>query len=384
MLNMSRRRRAHEEYRRAPDEATELKHAILDSYLDVWARVLGRVDESGQARALHYVDTHAFCGRHDDGSPGSALIAIQRGEAVHNDIPDAPRLDCHFIELDEEWFDDLDKEVRHALKLASSVTAHTYKGDWRETISGVLAKIPERHAAFIFVDPFGYEIPMADVARVLCGRPYSELFITLMDQPVARFMSDPDKHGLIDRLFGTTDWTHLREARHGEKRLAVVDFYVKQLRGHLKSVCGIQLPVVYPIRIHRENSPYCLVHAAQHPKAREVMERAVERGGTRGAMSNFAQEALVHAQAPYDAVRDAIRSQPGQRFDELTARVWQDHPYTTYEQLRSIVADQVARGDVRRETATGGQLRGNKPMPPDRLFPDAGGDRRLDQGGLFG
>jgi len=380
---MHRRRKAHEKYRRARDEATELKHAILESYLAQWSRVLGRVDPAGNRRVLHYIDTHAFCGRYDDGAPGSAIIAIQQGETVHRDIADAPQLDCHFIEIDEEWFDDLDREVRSALREAPSVTARTYRGDWRETIAGVLAGLPRWHAAFLFLDPFGYEIPMADVAELLCGRPRSELFITFMDQPVARFMSDPDKQGLVDQLFGTSEWKHLNDARRGEKRLAVVDFYVRQLRTQLEDPCGIATPIVYPIQIHRENSPYCLVHAAQHPKARQEMERAVKRGGARGSMSTFRQGELLLPASTFAAVRKVIGERPGQRCDDLAAAVWQEHVYTTYEQLRSLVGDLVERGDVRRETATGTRTSGNKPQSGDRLFPVLEGTRRLDQGGLF-
>lgn len=108
-------------------EQTRIKHAILSNYLTRWMAILGR-PRGGTTRRLHFVDSHAGRARYEGGEPGSPILAMEVGEALHRHYKGAVSLECHNVERDPFNFASLRWQVEVAKQDFPSVEVRNYEG----------------------------------------------------------------------------------------------------------------------------------------------------------------------------------------------------------------------------------------------------------------
>ena len=364
-----------ERYWESPSAATRHKHSILHGYLDRWISILGGWDSRGEPSVLHYVDTHAGRGRHKDGTAGSPIIAIERGDKIYNDRDGSFVLKCYFVEKSQEAYASLEREVEQALNAHNSVEAETYCGDFRDHIKGILERIPRWQPAFIFVDPFGYrEVTTGTLAEYLVGRCRAELFITVMDQYIARFASDKAKHRTLDNLFGDHRWREFID-HQSEVRGEMVDLYANLLQNEIEKQLGSEaLIFVYPIKVspsEPRQASYHLIHASQHRKARLEMENAVLRR-KEGILGPASSPIPILASGDVEKLAyELATAKPGIRALELAEKVWFEHRYVTWRHGIRVAIKSLAEQQVLEVRTSSGRVRNASSLPieSDLIYP---------------
>jgi len=161
---------------------TEIKHSILEKYLQPWLLKISEID-----REVRYVDGFAGWGRYDDESPGSPLIAMNVAERIIEEEWGriGQKLDfffCDFVEWNNANFEDLEREVNLTAEDAPrKIKPDCYNQKFEEYARDYIDK-KGRHTqpAFIFIDPFGFSgLPFEIVYKLLNLRSKGmEVFIT--------------------------------------------------------------------------------------------------------------------------------------------------------------------------------------------------------------
>ncbi len=118
--------------------------------------------------------------------------------------------------------------------------------------------------SFVFIDPFGYWIPIDLVRRVL-KFPSCEVMVNLMAQPVTRAVRDHTKAENLNVLFGSEVW---RQALGIESFSAQME---KLIELYVKSV-GARWTT--KLRLTGQTD-YTLLHFTNHPEGRTTMKKAV-------------------------------------------------------------------------------------------------------------
>lgn len=283
---------------RAPErwrykEQTKVKHAALSSYLTRWISILGR-PRPDRPRTLYYVDSFAGRGRYESGEDGSPIIAMRVGQQLHDDREGDVFLKCYNVEPDEENFGSLEREVDAARRLYPSVDVINYPGTIQEYEDRILEEIPDRAAAFVFVDPFGYGegVELDRVLRIV-RRRYHEVFVNFQSFSINRFLDVEDKAPLMDAIFETEQWRVLRGVSGRQQKL--VNLYSGQLQQQASQKYGIDELYIFPIKVSfpdRAADIYHLIHVSRSPKARLTMEEAVRSANllNQDALPVFATE----------------------------------------------------------------------------------------------
>lgn len=187
---------------------TKAKHEILSYYLGAWFPILATAH-----RRLLYIDGFAGPGEYKDGEDGSPVIALKvaKDHKLRNKLQrPGMELVFFFIELDEARFQNLEKKLAE-LQLPSNFRVEKECDSFEHSFGSALGEIEEqsKHLAssFVFIDPFGPTgFPMSLIRR-LAQQPSSEVLITFNYQDLNRwFISDPNKHKHVDKLYGSDIW----------------------------------------------------------------------------------------------------------------------------------------------------------------------------------
>lgn len=264
---------------------TEVKHDILQKYLEPWLYRISSLD-----RTVHYIDGFAGWGIYPDGSPGSPLIALS---VANQNLPSvAGKLDefrCTFIEKDQSNFESLNEAVKEELQNCDPIIkAKCENREFEEFAREYLVEEEGAIAAgaegpppsFAFIDPFGYSgLPFEVVDGLLNLRETGmEVFVSFMSGEMARFM-EVDNHKIpINELLGTDEWeNHVNpDADKEERAEQFLRFYKKQLREE----AGVDH--VWDFRMCREEKAetvYYLVHATNHFKGFKLMKDVMFNAG---------------------------------------------------------------------------------------------------------
>jgi three-Cys-motif partner protein len=260
---------------------TLIKHDILTVYLKKWLSILGR-PKPDERRTLYYVDTHAGRGRYHTGEDGSPIIAMKVGQelAEHYASQGGVRLVTHNVEIDKSNFASLETEVKALQPQCPDVFPNAYFGPVRDHAQSILEHVPTGAAMLVFIDPFGYDVPMSMVLEFLRSRKRAEVFITFMSHFVNRFLGDSGKAAAMNAIYGGEQWRELLNIHvEGVRQDRAVDLYCDCLQSKLETALNVR-GIVYPINVAHENASadiYHLIHVSQAFKARQAMEEAVER-----------------------------------------------------------------------------------------------------------
>lgn len=324
---------------------TQVKHDILSNYLLRWASILSGGSTGSRKLNFHYVDGFAGRGRYSGGEPGSPLIAMEIGEDLHRHRRGNVHLNCYNVEQDSENFLSLEKEVEEARPLYPSVGVEYFHGPFQEYSDEILRLIPENNDTFVFIDPFGYKgVELSEVMRFV-RRRRSEVFVTFMSNYIGRYMTDPNRAGAMDAIFGTNEWTKLVDLPTASQQASAVELYGKQLQKK-----GLEMRkelLVLPINVEfddRSADQYHLIHVSQHPKGRLAMEQSVEkvkRLSTQEALFTIAPEIQEH-------VMESLRTVPnGLTALDLAGKVWFRSWYVSWRRdFKEAIRELEANGEV--------------------------------------
>ncbi len=296
---------------------TRVKHDILFEYLKAFIPILSTASRGEPISVLHYVDSRAGRGWYEGGEPGSPIVAMKVGQELHEYLAryreDPVYLECYNVEYDRENFDSLVYEIDAVRDRYPSVGVRNFFGPFEEHADEILELIPSGEPTFVFIDPFGYlGVELQEVLRFV-QRPRSEVFVTFMSDRIGQYMTDTHKAEGMRKVFDTKDWRTLIGLQGTTQQKAAVELYARQLmnRAGEQGKCLY----VFPINVAYENRPgdiYHLVHVSQHPKARLVMEGAVNR-----VKGTSVEEQLFIAPEVEGYVIEALRASRHRRMTAL-------------------------------------------------------------------
>ena len=250
---------------------TEIKHDILEKYLQPWLFKITEVNSE-----VEYIDGFAGRGRYNDESQGSPLIAMDvANEHMETLAPKLSRFGCTFVENDPNNFANLESEVRKKERKCGPQIKPDCKNEVFESFARQLIDQSEESIppSFIFIDPFGFSgVPFETVKFLINLRSSGiELFITFMSGKMAQFMENPSHEVAIDDIMGTDEWRNELSPKlpKDERAEKFVRMYERQLREEADT------QYVWPFEmseaVKRQNA-YYLVHATNHFDGFKIMK----------------------------------------------------------------------------------------------------------------
>lgn len=258
-----------QEYHRR--EQTFLKHRVLEEYLAVWSHKLGSIP----GRHLWYVDVFAgpWESKGTDRADTSVAIGLKALRAAATTWEKAGRriqLHAVFVEKNPKAFAELRAFTAEA---GGNVDVQCFPGAFADHVEAIDRRIGN-DAAFIFVDPTGWDgASLRDIAR-LAARGYRDVLINVMYDHINRFKDDEReflRHQMRE-FFGLGD----DDMPRGLDEEALMRLYRQRLRERSGVPYVADLAVPMPTR---ERTKFRLVVAGHHPAVlklfREVEARVI-------------------------------------------------------------------------------------------------------------
>lgn len=261
---------------------TEMKHRILQLYLNPWLKKISMVESD-----LLYVDGFAGPGIYPNGSTGSPLIAMDMADKM---LSESDRLDrrvdsfkCIFIEDDPDNYQKLEQSVSERKQIVDDRIQPTcipgkFENWAREFIDKYEYGTPS--PSLIFIDPFGYgNIPFELISSLFQLRGKSlELLITFMAGKMAQWMEDSGHQKAISKTLGTTDWpdevtSDLDKDERAEKFSSI---YQRQLKEQANANFTMPFEMVEETK---RQTCYYLIHVTNHWEGLKVMKETMFNAG---------------------------------------------------------------------------------------------------------
>jgi three-Cys-motif partner protein len=167
---------------------TRLKHFILESYLETWARISL---QQGAHPAAWFIDAFAGEGKDEHGNAGSPIIACRVSRRLAGYLAErlpapVPQLNIVAIEHRKKTFD--------ALKAATLAFTQSVGGNCLQLRKGKLEQFLEEIMAMglmgdpklFFLDPFGVQGLDASVVQKVLQRPKYEVLALFCDSGAVR------------------------------------------------------------------------------------------------------------------------------------------------------------------------------------------------------
>lgn len=251
-----------------------IKHALIREYLNGWFPKLGLW--SGR---IVYLDTHAGRGAHRTGESGSPVVALETllSHKFRDRILEASEAKFLFIEYDSENVQALVERVRALGDLPDRVDVRISAEDCYTQLEELLAHFESTHSemapAFVFVDPYGFKVPGALLARLVsAGRV--ELFVNViwreLDMAIAQAQAHPGgaMAQTLELVFGDNRWSAIdRDASFDDRADQAIDL----LRDAYGAKWATSIRMLGPNGATR----YLLAHFTNHPDGRDLMKDCI-------------------------------------------------------------------------------------------------------------
>ncbi len=260
---------------------TKAKHSILRRYLQAYFPKMA----SAQRRIV-FVDGFAGPGEYEEGEPGSPIVALD-ALVEHRHLPRMSNSEFVFLFIEErqDRFDNLEAILAQRAN-PSNVSVATRCGTFEEHLGKVLGDLGERRMApaFVMVDPFGPRGLPLKLLRRLADHPKTELLVSLMYEPISRFLEHPTFESHLDDLFGTREWRDAAGLEADAKKTFLSQLYARQLRG-----IGMDYVRLFEMRDAGNRPEYFLAFATQNKEGLRVIKEAMWKVDQAGgiAFSDF-------------------------------------------------------------------------------------------------
>lgn len=307
---------------------TRLKHLILKTYLQSWARKL--LLRPGAEDTVVFVDACAGRGMDDVGNQGSPIIAAKEAAIAAKQISDRRGVPIHVTTIAIEKHAGHYKALKRALA-PFGPGARALRGTLSDFLPQLLTEF-DLAPILCFIDPFGIEPLRADIVRAILARPHSEVFVLFADQACLRHFGataaadeavnklpehdlfssagvavpateeNPEAEDalqitaerareILDSAFGDDSWYERtmktpRQARRDEFLMMYVEF--------LKA-CGAEYVLPIPVRNEENQHVYHLVHATHSGSGHNAMKEAVSHALRHAELSDSVTRTIQFA-----------------------------------------------------------------------------------------
>ncbi|MCE9544578.1 MAG: three-Cys-motif partner protein TcmP [Planctomycetia bacterium] len=251
-------------------EQTQVKHQILQKYLERFAHIIGTWRNS-----ITYVD--GFSGpwqaKEESFSDTSFSIAIREIRKARESLTGRGRslkVRCFFVEKDAVAY----KKLTTFAKGINDAEIETRNGEFEQHVSDILKFIRADAGTFpfIFIDPTGWTGFGMSVLEQLLRHVPCEAIVNFMTKDILRFIEhEKSREGFID-LFGDESFQQKVEGLVGDDR---IDAIVEAYSTNLKARCNFQY-VLSAVILNRlkERAHFHLIYATRDPKGAEVFKDA--------------------------------------------------------------------------------------------------------------
>lgn len=331
---------------------TLLKHALLKTYLEEWARKLLLREGSGLEVCI--VDACAGAGMDESGNPGSPVLAAQIATVAERQLLEKfdLRVRIHIVAIEQ-------KPRRHK-QLVRNVEPF---GERIRALKGTLADYIEEHftrfrdtPTLFFIDPFGLApLQAAIIQRALSG-PRNEVLLLFADQAALRhfgaataqppdvearvrtrlnkeltFFDDPVQTEqlirselearaqakiagqemtrpraieILNAAYGSNHWfPEVNAVPPSQRRRRFLELYAEMLHGF-----GAQYVLPLPMRNDCDQLVYHLLHATKSPHGYTTMKEVISRELNRAVLPSSAVDSMrFEIGSDLDAVERVVR-----------------------------------------------------------------------------
>jgi three-Cys-motif partner protein len=290
---------------------TRLKHAILQAYLQVWARKL--LLRPGADTRVWYVDGFAGEGMDGAGNHGSPILASRIAAQTEGQLR---AMGCGNVSVATVFFEAKKSRFKNlcANLQPFGERARVIHGTLEDHIDDIRAQARDE-ACLYFIDPFGLRVDASVVRRALEG-PRNEVLALFADQAALRHfgvVSAPDldieralsqrqqtlfddaaveqqlraraergaqalavtreaSRAILDAAFGGPHWEAAIDGVDREYRRQHFLFLYEQMLGEF----GARHVLPLPVRSEANKHVYHLMHATKSPAGYTTMKRAIE------------------------------------------------------------------------------------------------------------
>jgi three-Cys-motif partner protein len=320
---------------------TRLKHMVLETYLQTWARkLLLRKDASNR---VFYVDACAGPGMDDAGNHGSPVVAAVEAANVKAQFREK------FGRTVEVTVIAVEKDIRRFRALKNNlapfgISARALRGTLTDHMPELLSEMGEAPALF-FIDPFGIEPLRGDVVCAAIARAHSEVLLLFADQAALRHygvisadFEEPGEQGdllasfgalyeqqeadilaakaeeleptreaceeIMETAFAGWDWrSGVDAAPRAKRRQVIVDEYARMLHA-IGAKYVLQMPIV---RV-KQRHVYHLFHATKSATGYSTMKSVVDTALRKSRSVGSAVDAIRYlVRSDMDAVEQSVR-----------------------------------------------------------------------------
>ncbi|HEY5792337.1 MAG TPA: three-Cys-motif partner protein TcmP [Chthoniobacterales bacterium] len=255
-------------------EQSQIKHSILDKYLERFARIVGK-----RWDGILYVD--GFSGpwniNGDDFRDSSFDIALRQlrsaRDTVRKTFQKDLKIKCIFLEKDAAAF----SQLQNYAKQQTDVEVIPLNRDFEQAVpelERMIRKESQGFFPFIFIDPTGWAgFSMKLIAPLIQIRP-CEVIINFMTSFIQRFIND-ERAGIeasFKKLFGDDFYKQEIDGREGlDREDAIVFTYAKRIA----EVGGFDhVPITVVLHPTKDKSHFHLVYAMRNIAGLKVFKEA--------------------------------------------------------------------------------------------------------------
>jgi three-Cys-motif partner protein len=209
-------------------DQTKMKHYVFADYFDKWIKIVGKYNK------LNYIDGFAGIGAYKDiegrtyyGSPILAAKAIERNKSNLQ-----RSVNLLVIDKDKKNLKNIERIFKHEkLSIKPTLIADNFD----QTINDILDKVKDVAPTFIFIDPFGFNIGMETLRKIMAINK-SELLLNFMFTRINQFLSADSIEHVYNGLFGGNEWQAFKEYRGAERERDLIEYYRDKLKEFSKFV----------------------------------------------------------------------------------------------------------------------------------------------------
>ena len=255
-------------------EQTQIKHVILEKYLERFALIVGSF-----AKEIIYID--AFSGPwnsvSNDLRDSSFAIALKQLRSARDSLETQTGrrlgITCVFLEIDANAFQQLEKFANEQNDVKIVALNQSFESAI-PNLNRLIDGRPSDHFPFILIDPKGWSgFSMDAIASLIKHRP-CELLVNFMTGHIKRFVQD-DREAIkatFRRLFGDDSFERKIDGKSGQEREdAIVSAYAERLAsvGSYDYTC-----TTFVLQPLRDRTHFHLIYATRNVKGVQVFKDA--------------------------------------------------------------------------------------------------------------